>query len=57
LNNFNRSHFSIFIHEYIIFPPYSPPTYIFISSPLSLVPTPRQDLFYFLSSVFEKKKV
>jgi hypothetical protein len=24
-NSFNRSHFSIFIHEYIIFPPYSPP--------------------------------
>jgi hypothetical protein len=44
-NSFNRSHSSIFIHEYIIFPPYSPPT-PFAYIPLPLVPIPRQDLFY-----------
>jgi hypothetical protein len=38
--NFNRSHFSIFIHEYIFLLHSS-------SYTLSLYPPPRQDLFYF----------
>jgi hypothetical protein len=48
-NSFNRSHFSIFIHEYIVFTPYSPATHF----PYIFTPThthtsyqlPRQDLF------------
>jgi hypothetical protein len=32
-NSFNRSHFSILIHEYIVFPPHSPPVPFLISSP------------------------
>jgi hypothetical protein len=33
LRSFSRSHFSIFIHEYTIFPPYSPPIPFSLFSP------------------------
>jgi hypothetical protein len=32
-NSFNRSHFSIFIHDQILFPPYSPPSTISLYPP------------------------
>jgi hypothetical protein len=57
-NSFNRSHFSIFIPEYIIFPLYSP------SYTLSLyfhthtdTPPPRQDLFCLPVLSFWKKYI
>jgi hypothetical protein len=54
-NSFNRTYFSIFIHGYLIFPLYSPSFTFFISSPLPLVPSPRQEQFYF-PVLFMKKK-
>jgi hypothetical protein len=55
-NGFNRPHFSIFIHEYIIFSPHSP------SHTLSLYPSPShwyqpldRTCFTFLLSVLEKR--
>jgi hypothetical protein len=55
-NSFNRCHFSIFIHVYIIFPPYSPPTpFPFLFPPPTGVPTPRQDLLYLPVLHFWKK--
>jgi hypothetical protein len=57
-NSFSRSHFSIFIHEYVIFPPHSP------SYTLSLFPyipppagtnLPDGTCFTFLFFVFEKR--
>jgi hypothetical protein len=53
--SFNRFHFSIFIHEYLIFPPYS------ASNTFSLYPPPptdtnsRQDLFCLPVLVLKKK--
>jgi hypothetical protein len=56
-NNFNMSHFSIFIHEYIIFPLYwashTPSLYPF---PCHWYPSPRQNVFYFTVFCFWKKK-
>jgi hypothetical protein len=44
-NSFNRPHFSIYIHVYIVFEPYSP-SYTLSPSPCSHgYQTPRQDLF------------
>jgi hypothetical protein len=45
-NSFNRSHFSIYIHVYTVFAPYSP-SYILSPHPLSShwYQPPRQDLF------------
>jgi hypothetical protein len=47
-SSFSRSHFSIFIHEYIIFPFHSASLYhpFLISSPLSLGPTPRSVIYH-----------
>jgi hypothetical protein len=42
-NTFNRSHFSIYIHVYVIFPAYSP-AYTFFVYPSTGTNTPRQDL-------------
>jgi hypothetical protein len=58
-NSFDRSHFSIFIHEHIIFPLYSP-SYTFCLQPPptpALVPTPRQELFYIPILCFWKKDI
>jgi hypothetical protein len=44
-NGLNRCHFSIFIHEYIIFLPYSPPPHFPYSLPPPTGTIPRQDLF------------
>jgi hypothetical protein len=54
-NNFNRSHFSIFIHDYIIFLPHS----LFYTLSLYLPPCrwyqhPDRTGFTFLFSIFEK---
>jgi hypothetical protein len=54
-NGFNRSHFSIFIQEYIVFPLYSS-SHPFLISPPTLVPTPERTCFTFLFSVFEKRR-
>jgi hypothetical protein len=53
-NSFNLSHFSIFIHEYIIFPLYSPSYTLFLYLPSPIVTIPRQDLFHLPFSIFEK---
>jgi hypothetical protein len=55
-NSFNMSHFSIFIHEYIIFHHIHPPTPFPYVLPLPLVPTPRQDLFCLPVLCFGKKR-
>jgi hypothetical protein len=54
-NSFNRSHFSIYIHEYMIFALRSPSCTVSLYLPHTLVPTPRQDLFY-LPVLFLKKR-
>jgi hypothetical protein len=56
-NSFNRSHFSIFVYEYIIVPLYS----VSFTLSLYLPPSywyqpPDRTCFVFLFSVFEKKK-
>jgi hypothetical protein len=54
-NSFNRSHFSIYIHVYTIFPPYLPIYTLFlISSSSHWYQLP--DLFCFLVLSFCKKK-
>jgi hypothetical protein len=53
-NIFNRSHFSIFIHENTIFPPYSPPFPFPYKLPIPLVLFPGQDLFYLPALCFWK---
>jgi hypothetical protein len=56
-NSVNRSHFSIYIHVYRIFLPYSPfnPFPYFLSPPTGTHP-PDRNCFAFLISVFVKKK-
>jgi hypothetical protein len=44
-NSFSKSHFSIFIHEYIMFPPYSPSYILSLYSPPLSDTTLQQDLF------------
>jgi hypothetical protein len=56
-NSFNMSHFSIFIHEYIIFPLHSPSYILSLYLPLQLVPIPIRDQFYLPVLCFWKKKV
>jgi hypothetical protein len=56
-NSFNRSHFSIFIHECLIFHHIHLPTLFPYILPLPLVPTPRQDLLYLPVLHFLKKTV
>jgi hypothetical protein len=54
-NSFIRSHFSIFINEYRIFPPYSPPTPFPYILPPHWCQTPDRTCFPYLLSVFEKR--
>jgi hypothetical protein len=54
-SSFNRSQFSIFIHEYIVFPPHSLSYTLSLHPPLPLVPTLRQDMFYLPVLHFWKK--
>jgi hypothetical protein len=56
-NSFNRSHFSIYRHEYIILSPYSPSCTILphLPPPISNNP-PDRTCFAFLFCVFVKKK-
>jgi hypothetical protein len=56
LESFNRSHCSIFIHEYIIFLPYSPSYTLSLSSPFHRYQPPDRTYFPFLFSTFEKKE-
>jgi hypothetical protein len=52
-NTFRRSHFSIFIHEYVIFPPYSPSHTL---SPTHWHQPKDRNCFTFLFSCFWKKR-
>jgi hypothetical protein len=55
-NSLNRSHFSTYIYEYIIFPPHSPSYTLFLHPPPSLWCHPSdRTCFTFLFSVYEKR--
>jgi hypothetical protein len=48
----SRSHWPIFIHEYIVLATYFPSLTLFLCPPHLLVPTPRKDLFYLSGILF-----
>jgi hypothetical protein len=56
-NSFCRYHFSICIHMYTVFAPYSPSTSFSTPSTLPLYQLPRQDLFYPSILLFFKKTI
>jgi hypothetical protein len=55
LDSFIRSHFSIFIHEYIIFIPYESSYTLSLYTPTHWFQLPDRTCSVFLSSIFEKR--